>query len=259
MGEIMKNKNVEPDIRLKAALSIIERNLGKTPQVIAITDAKAYEEVFDGIVTLTREQSRATRQLTSAIDAEVIDPEQPVDTQTDGDNNAPIGNGDNTIEQRTTESIQVEHGSISGEPSKESTLGDSGTNGDTGRSAPTINDCTSPLGTVCKDGQCPFHFGERLSDARLYERNEAILAQTVEIKPFEYDLSNHTDAIKKETQKRYAKRAFDNTPDLPLLLTRTQPEIDYVHYEFDPSNLPKAKTPSKSQAAQRKSYTLSDF
>ena len=83
MGEIMKNKNVEPDIRLKAALSIVERNLGKTPQVYAITDAKAYEEVFDGILHVSRDESRRARGVESSspaiesrdsiIDAEVVE------------------------------------------------------------------------------------------------------------------------------------------------------------------------------------------
>ena len=35
-------------------------------------------------------------------------------------------------------------------------------------------------------------------DARLFERNEAILAQTIEIKPFEYDLRDHTADIKRK-------------------------------------------------------------
>lgn len=71
-AEIMKSTAVEPEVRLKAAQFLIERNLGKTPQVIAFQSAAPWEEVFDDIV---HQRTEAIKQpsIESAIDAEVID------------------------------------------------------------------------------------------------------------------------------------------------------------------------------------------
>ena len=239
MGEIMKNKNVEPDIRLKAALSIVERNLGKTPQVYAITDAKAYEEVFDGILSISRDESRRARSVESSraaiesgdspIDAEVVEP-GTLGTQ---------GNEDGNDVQAKSVGVQSVTGNIDDGSGNEISPELSGRDSGNGYSGTNVD--------------------ENGRDARLFERNEAILAQTVEIKPFEYDLSNHTEAIKKETQKRYARRALENTPDIPLIVIQTPLTNENVHCEIDPSNLPKAAKPSKTQVSQRKSYTLSDF
>jgi hypothetical protein len=231
MGEIMKNKNVEPDIRLKAALSIIERNLGKTPQVIAVAEAKAYEEVFDGILSVSRDESRAARGIESSslaiesanntIDVEVVESE-PLGTteQSDANNVSEKGND-----------IQPPFGSESSELSTD-----------------TTGIAQSNVGV-----------DDIRSDARLFERNPAILAQSIEVKPFEYDLSDKSEDIKKETRKRYARRAFENTPDVPFTLIKTPLTNGHTHIQIDPASIPKPKKQSKSKAAQRKSYTLSDF
>jgi hypothetical protein len=231
MGEIMKNKNVEPDIRLKAALSIIERNLGKTPQVIAVTEAKAYEEVFDGILSVSRSESRAARGLESSslaiesenntIDAEVVESES-LGTQEQQDANPLSDNGFD---------VQPSSGAESSTQSLDATGNEQSNAG----------------------------FSDIGSDARLFERNPAILAQSIEVKPFEYDLSDKTDDIKKETRKRYARRALENIPDVPFSLIRTPLTNGHTHIQIDPSTLPKPKKESKSKVAQRKSYTLSDF
>jgi hypothetical protein len=236
MGEIMKNKSVEPDIRLKAALSIIERNLGKTPQVLAITDAKAYEEVFDGILPVTREQSRAAREGT--IDAEIIDIEQPVFPEGNAATHEEDENRSGTTEfGSTVTSPQVEHSGLDTESGKEDRMGDSRTIGSSESIRPVID--------------------ETPKDARLFERNEAILAQTLEIKHREYDLTDHTAEIKKATKTRYAKRAAPD--DIPITITQTAIENGLMHVDMDIPQPKKNTQPSKSKVAQRKSYTLGDF
>lgn len=215
MGEIMKNKNVEPDIRLKAALSIIERNLGKTPQVIAVTDAKAYEEVFETILPISREESRKARGIESSTPA--IE-----------------SNESNTIDVEV-----IEDDPDDDEPDEQE---------EEQREAAELSNLDS-IDTRDENGM----------DARLFARNPAILAPTIEIKSFEYDLSNHDDDIKKETKKRYAKRAQENTPDVPLVLIKTQLDDWRIHVSIDTTKLSKPKKPTKAQVAQRKSYTLNDF
>lgn len=234
MGEIMKNKTVEPDIRLKAALSIVERNLGKTPQVLAITDTKAYEEVFDGIMPVTREQSRAARELGSGtIDAEIVDIEQPSGSEEHGTSPESNVKGDTGFEYRSDgPSSSVEHSGLDIESGKEDSMGNGG-------SAGTNN--VDEIG----------------SDSRLFERNPAILAQTLEIKHREYDLSDHTDEIKKATRTRYAKRAAPQ--DVPIIIKETPIANGLVHVDMEIPKSKKKAQPSKSKVAQRKSYTLGDF
>lgn len=237
MGEIMKNKNVEPDIRLKAALSIIERNLGKTPQVIAVAEAKAYEEVFDGILSISRDESRAIRGLESSsaaiesanntIDVEVVEPE-------------PLG----------TERVE------DGNPVQGKDFGIQPTNGSSDAGQELSVDIS---GNVESHGSGDQRDNEKGLNSRLFERNQAILAQSIEIKPFEYDLSDHSEDIKKETRKRYARRALENKPDVSFELIKTPIGKGRTHVKIDSSKLPKPKKQSKSSVAQRKSYTLGDF
>lgn len=68
VAEIMRSKTVEPDIRLKAASIMLDRNLGKAPQVISLTGDKAFEEIFSDIFSGTRAESRRDRGI---IDVEV--------------------------------------------------------------------------------------------------------------------------------------------------------------------------------------------
>lgn len=231
MGEIMKNKNVEPDIRLKAALSIIERNLGKTPQVIAVSDAKAYEEVFDGILSVSRAESRAARGLESSSLA--------------------IESANNTIDAEVVESESL--GTT--EQQDANPLSDKGFDVQPPFGSESSQMSTDTTGIATSNASVD----DIRSDARLFERNPAILAQSIEVKPFEYDLSDKSDDIKKETRKRYARRAFENTPDVPFALIKTPLTNGHTHVQIDPASIPKPKKQSKTQVAQRKSYTLSDF
>lgn len=239
MGEIMKNKNVEPDIRLKAALSIIERNLGKTPQIIAVAETKAYEEVFDGILSSSRDESRAARGIESSslaiesanntIDAEVVESE-PLGTKRVDDGNT-VSEKDFGVQQTTG----------------------AGSDSSTGSSSNVAIGNDQGNGSNYEDNI------ESGSSRRGFERNMAILAQGIVVKPFEYDLSDHSDDIKKETKKRYARRAYENKPDVPFQFIVTPLNNGHSHVIVDSTKLPKTKTESKSKAAQRKSYTLSDF
>ena len=68
VAEIMQSTAVEPEVRLKAAQFLIERNLGKTPQVISIQASAPWEEIFDEIVN---ERPRAI-EAESVLDVEVV-------------------------------------------------------------------------------------------------------------------------------------------------------------------------------------------
>lgn len=157
MGEIMKSKTVEPDVRLKSALAVIERNLGKTPQAVVFSQDKPFEVVFDDI---SHERPK------DIIDAEVV------------------GERSNLV---ATDQL-------------------SDTAGESGYQA------------LIAASEAPSSHDDDSADARLFERNEAVLAQTIEVKPFEYDLTDHTKEIKKATRKRYASRALGvdlTTPNYP--------------------------------------------
>ena len=67
----MQSTAVEPEVRLKAAQFLIERNLGKTPQVISIQASAPWEEIFDEIVN---ERPRAI-EAESVLDVEVVSDE----------------------------------------------------------------------------------------------------------------------------------------------------------------------------------------
>jgi hypothetical protein len=216
VGEIMKNRTNEPDIRLKAAISLLERNLGKTPTNVVVTQEKPFEVIFDDITT-----ERPNRQ--EPIDAEVVPERQDFD----GANEIPSGtttNGSGPIDGLDFDS--------SAEVVPEQEVGSVGTE------------------------------IELVSNARMFERNEAILAQVIERKPFEYDLSDHREDVSKATKKRYASRALgvDLTgPNIPLVRIETRTEDGRrIIRHVDPDTL-KIKGPNASDSQRRKTYTLNDF
>lgn len=210
VAEIMRNKTIEPDIRLKAATIMLDRNLGKAPQVVALTGDKAFEEIFSDIFSGPRSESRRARGIIDA-EFEELD-ERPTSGQADSIS-AGIGDDSNRIPEL---------------PSREA-------NGDN-----AIGDS-----------------GEQFTD-RLFKRNEAIIDPVIEVKPFEYDLSDQREAIKKATQKRYASRALGvdlTEPNYPLQMEQlSSGRIRFV----DPKNQA-GKGPKKTRENRRKAYTLSDF
>lgn len=223
VAEIMRNTSVEPDIRLKAANTLLDRGLGKAPQVVALTADRAFEEVFSDLFGGTRDESRNQR-----IESERIGELPPLDAEIVGERSNPVG-----------------------------TVDESGQSDGTGDQQPVSessgNEVVPEQAVRSDDSE-----NQSLSNPRASERNEAIMAQTVEIKPFNYDLTDHSQDVKKATQKRYAGRALGvdlTSPDYPL-----QREVlpNGMIRHVDP--LGKANLrPSKSAEKRRKTYTLSDF
>lgn len=95
LAAIMTDKTLDPAIRLKAAEAILDRNLGKAPQIVAFTGTKPWEEVFESILGGSRETSRKARHVTpesedtKAIEAlnqeiEIVDAEIVEDNQNSG-------------------------------------------------------------------------------------------------------------------------------------------------------------------------------
>lgn len=191
VGEIMKNKTNEPDIRLKAALSLLERNLGKTPTNLVVTQDKPFEMVFDAISTKRPE----------TIDGEVVGERSIVDAAIER-STLPNDFDSESVGERRTEDLL--------------------------------------------DSQARRHSAEVKS--ALHSRNEAVLAQFVEIKPYEYSVEDNRQAIQQATKKRYATR------DIPLIREETRlPDGGRIIRHILP------KQPTKKQIQNRKRYTLDDF
>lgn len=219
VAEIMLNKTIEPDIRLKAANTLLDRGLGKAPQQINLTaDITGFEEVFDAIIAGPRP---------TIIDAEVVSDDEHggrSDFAPDASNDGSDGYAQKAIENPSISTQLVSE-------------------------SPDSSNDVAPE----RDS------GPGLADARMSARNPAILAQTVEIKPFDYDLSDKSAQIKKATQKRYASRALgvDLTgPGVPFVRERLG---NGLFRHIDPDSV-KVKAPqSNLKTDARKRYTLGDF
>lgn len=70
LATIMVDPNNDASIRLKAAEAILDRSIGKAPQTLNIATAAPWEEIFESISTVTRNQSRAVRG--DVLDVDVI-------------------------------------------------------------------------------------------------------------------------------------------------------------------------------------------
>ena len=94
MARLATDPSVDDNIQFKAAQDILDRNLGRAQQVISLTTDAPWEEVFSGIATLSREESRAARQLNNQNElpsgSEVLD----VDVVSDPVVSDSIDNGD---------------------------------------------------------------------------------------------------------------------------------------------------------------------
>jgi hypothetical protein len=229
IGEIMKNKTNEPDIRLKAAITLIERNLGKTPQAISVAIEKPWEEVFDSITHVRSERPSGTKQLESAIDAEVVGGDE---SRSDPPNAEAQSRNRNT-----TESVKQE--SVHGTADRQDTS-------DVGHAEQSIDQPKRD---------------EQSRDARLFSRNPAILAQSLEIKPFEYDLGDNRKQIENATRKRYATKLLgaidgDSTPLVRHIKKLKDGTLLIRHTEPVEPKVPKAK---RARDERRKRFTLSDF
>jgi hypothetical protein len=222
VGEIMKNKTNEPDIRLKAALAMLDRNLGKTPNVVALTSDKPFEEVFADVFTGTREESRQRR----AIESQRVDHDYAEEVPLEGSHSNPVDTQSN--------------------PPIDGLDFNSGIYGSSDRDIDLSSE-VSDVGSV--------------EDSGRFARSEAIFAQSVEIKPFEYDLSDRSAEIQKAAKKRYASRALGvdlTVPNVPLVRIEVEVNGRKLIRHVDPDTL-KTKAPSKSATKKRKAYTLNDF
>lgn len=98
LNHIAQGSAYEPADRIKAATYIVERVMGKTPDVL-ITKAmkEPWEELVAGVATLSREESRARRQGAGSggdtIDAEVVEAEADSDDSGTPDEGRPTSCG----------------------------------------------------------------------------------------------------------------------------------------------------------------------
>jgi len=77
LTSIMMDDAVDANVRVKAATEVLDRTLGKAPQTVQLVGNAPWEEVFQGIASISREDSRKARGV-ETIDAEVVaDPEAP--------------------------------------------------------------------------------------------------------------------------------------------------------------------------------------
>lgn len=72
---IAKGTAFEPADRIKAASIVIDRVMGKTPEVLITAEAKPWETIFDNISRKPDTESAAYKRLEAAIDAEVVENE----------------------------------------------------------------------------------------------------------------------------------------------------------------------------------------
>lgn len=168
VAEIMQSTAVEPEVRLKAAQFLIERNLGKTPQVIAFQTTAPWEEIFDDIA---HERPRAIEK-EPILDVEVVSDE--------GEDGAVHATADSERD-RSTESGEPVY---TGGDERDLLVGRNG--------IPYVPPPDNKISV--KDS------------AR--SRNPAILAQETVVPEFTYDLNDHATQVKKERRKRYIARAL---------------------------------------------------
>lgn len=67
---IMMDDQVDANVRIKAATEVLDRTLGKAPQTVQLVGSAPWEELFEGIATVSREESRKQRGV--VVDGEVV-------------------------------------------------------------------------------------------------------------------------------------------------------------------------------------------
>jgi hypothetical protein len=85
---IMMDDQVDAPVRVKAATEILDRTLGKAPQTVQLIGDAPWEQVFQGLAPLSREESRRMRG--QVVEGEVVE------------------NTDNSTESTTTRSLLKE-------------------------------------------------------------------------------------------------------------------------------------------------------
>jgi len=67
---IMMDNAVDANVRVKAATEVLDRTLGKAPQTVQLVGEAPWEQLFEGLATVSRSESRKARG--QVIDAEVV-------------------------------------------------------------------------------------------------------------------------------------------------------------------------------------------
>lgn len=146
LGHLATDTSVDPAIRLRAAQDIIDRNLGKAPQTVSLTVQSPFEDIFDSIGGVSRAESRRLRG--KAIEAASDDAVSETNS-----------NGEREI-------IDVDVVDTSGDSSTDSV---------------NLPNDVSPLeklaNVMCKETSD----NGKLDRSRLFARNPAILAQSLEL------------------------------------------------------------------------------
>jgi hypothetical protein len=76
LSSIMLDDSVDANVRVKAATEILDRTIGKAPLQVSINPGAAWEGVFEGLFSGTREDSRLNRAQPLDVD-EVPDDDMP--------------------------------------------------------------------------------------------------------------------------------------------------------------------------------------
>jgi len=74
---IMLDPSIDATVRLRAATEILDRTIGKAPIQVNLKGSPAFEQVFEGLATLTRDESRAARGKVIDADFHEETPEDP--------------------------------------------------------------------------------------------------------------------------------------------------------------------------------------
>ena len=69
LAMLMEDPTVDANIRVKCATEILDRTLGKAPQLVSVTTDAPWEQVFEAIASVDREKSRASRDI---LDVETV-------------------------------------------------------------------------------------------------------------------------------------------------------------------------------------------
>lgn len=77
LNHIAQGSAYEPSDRIKAATYIVERVMGKTPDVLITKEIKEpWQELVAGVATMSREESRARRAGADTVDVEIVEAEE---------------------------------------------------------------------------------------------------------------------------------------------------------------------------------------
>lgn len=201
MTDIAKGSAYEPADRLKAAQFVIERVMGKNPDVVVHQQDKPWQVMLSGIKGGTREESRARRAAEGRLDPDVVDAEVVDYTQIPGNEVGKPGaewdNGASTLEKAKAEIVPVDELLLP----VQSVI-------------PNTGDADAPRDPELRDKWEREQAAER-------ERKEAAVKELKE-------------NLRRQKAKRIASRnrGFDTTEWVPLKVVTTKGENGEWHHRF---------------------------